>query len=98
MNNQTETVTTVMEPKELTMEWIMQRIDMVIKDTEYIKQAVEEIDEKNGQALGYLVEARENTNQQTLRLLEKMYDDLKPLRPNIDTIMDEATALPPNML
>ncbi len=45
-----------------------------------------------------MVEARENTNQQTLRLLEKMYDDLKPLRPNIDTIMDEATALPPNML
>lgn len=100
MDTQAETVST---QNGLTIEWVMRHIDMIIKDTEYIKQAVFALDSASdrglGVGIGNLVEARENTNQQTLRLLEKMYDDLKPPRPGIDMLLDKATeGLPPDSL
>ena len=35
-------------------------------------------DTSRGEAITAIVKSRETTNQQVLRLLEKMYDDLKP--------------------
>ena len=39
-------------------------------------------DSARGGALQAIVQFRETTNQQLLRLLEKMYDDLKPAKPD----------------
>ena len=78
-------------PDDLSMLWILERIDKIINDTEHIKSTLDAliaIPPSNGpsdiggqakaQAIGDVVRCRETTNQQTLRLLEKMYDDLKP--------------------
>ncbi|MCL2518823.1 MAG: hypothetical protein FWF15_09695 [Oscillospiraceae bacterium] len=75
-----------------TMENILKRIDMIIEDSDYIREALHtlkdfeiytgeyvNVADARAVAIGEIVKNREVTNQQTLRFLEKMYDDLKPI-------------------
>lgn len=78
-------------PSELTMHYVLSRIDRIIADTSYIHEALHSIREMNvneghmggqgdsarGEAISHTVQSRETTNQQLLRLLEEMYNDLK---------------------
>ena len=69
------------KPTGLPLVWIMQSMDKIIGDTSHIQDAMAQmaLDTNSGTAavIGDIVKCRETTNQQTLRLLEKMYDDLK---------------------
>jgi len=78
-------------PGTITAEALLSRIDRIIENTAYIKDAfailgsIEPVsdhpdyaNQSRATALGEIVTAREATNQQTIRLLEKMYDDVKP--------------------
>ena len=83
---------TAEKPLELTMEYVLSRIDQIMKDTAHIHEAMKAIsgmpvnespnggygDQAKGEAIANAVQSRETTNQQMLKLLEKMYDDLKP--------------------
>lgn len=62
----------------MTLDWICAKIESVINDNAHIKEALAGF-KSHGDisgSLGMLVAAREETNQQTLRLLERMYNDL----------------------
>lgn len=78
---------------ELTMEYILSRIDSIMMDNSHIHKAIEAIrdmkindsgdssdngDFARGEAISTAVKSRETTNQQLIKLFEKMYDDLKP--------------------
>ncbi len=75
---------------QLTLAGVLSRIDRIMADTAYLHEVIGSIQkvppsgpyspESPATALGNLVQARETTNQQMLRLLEKMYDDLKPAK------------------
>ena len=81
---------------ELTMDYVLRRIDQVLNDNKYIYEALETVarletfppqmnampDTSRGEAVSAIVTSRETTNQQVLRILEKMYDDLKPKQVN----------------
>ena len=87
---------TAEQPTECTMEYVLTRIDRVISDTAYLQEAIRAVeqmdpgepsmnasgDSARGGALQAIVQFRETTNQQLLRLLEKMYYDLKPAKPD----------------
>ena len=75
----------------LSMDYVLTRIDKIINDTAYLHEAIATVgkmeaaqpgidgcDTSRGDAIKTIVVSRETTNQQTLKLLEKMYDDLKP--------------------
>lgn len=75
----------------LSMDYVLTRIDKIINDTAYLHEAITAVgnmeaaepgmngcDTSRGNAIQTIVLSRETTNQQTLKLLEKMYDDLKP--------------------
>jgi hypothetical protein len=78
--------------EQLTMQYILQSIDKIINDYAHIHEAISAIkemsvfvgekdesrDRSTGDAISQTVQARETTNQQMIKLLEKMYDDLKP--------------------
>lgn len=80
----------------LTMGYVLSRIDLILNDTAHIHEAIAAIQKMEpGQpslnapdtsriAITNVVQARETTNQQMIRLLEKMYDDLKPKEPSED--------------
>ena len=76
---------------------ILQRIDKIMDDKAHINSAIEAIKNMDGgrpepnalpdarpTAMAEVVAARESTNRQTLKLLEKMYDDLRPERNDVD--------------
>ncbi len=75
---------------ELTMAYVLERIDIVLHDTKHLHEALAAVNnmaplepsmltaDTRGQAITAIVQSREATNQQLLRMLEKMYDDLKP--------------------
>ena len=78
-------------PVAPTMEYVLSRIDKIINDNAYIHDAIDAIrnmtssspnyaGDSRGEAIADTVQAREMTNQQLIRLLEKMYDDLKPVK------------------
>ena len=77
------------QPQMPTMKYVLERIDKIVNDTAHIREAITAVkemeinggisgDEARGNAISTAVQARETTNQQALRLYEKMYDDLKP--------------------
>lgn len=80
------------QPSQLSMEYILSRIDRIIADTGHVNMAMSALenmpvnispeggsgDQAKAQAVADSVKAREATNQQIIRLLEKMYDDIKP--------------------
>lgn len=80
-------------PKDATMEYVLSRIDNIISHTEYLQSALSTIEknqnadnqydstgEAKANAVASAILSRETTNQQVLKLLEKMYDDLKPAK------------------
>ena len=78
----------------LTMEWVMAKMDAIIHENAYIIDAINALqtlpNEKyemhayggKAQASADMVRAREETNQQVLKLLERVYDDLRPKTPS----------------
>ena len=82
---------TEMQTPVLTIEYLLAKIDEIAKQTEYLNTAIERLGqiktgcgpgdvagEAQAHAIGDVVRCRETTNQQLLKLYEKMYDDLKP--------------------
>lgn len=110
-NAVTENTITETTDGKLTAEQILGRIDKIMNDTAYIREAFEVIKnlgvsgvhDSRGNAVGEIVTAREKTNQQTLRLLEKMYDDIvypraarTPEDEKFRILFDEIKGYPPN--
>ena len=68
-----------------TMEYCLEQIERIGRQTEYLNQVLSELRQLDDNsscvqkaiALGDIVKCRETTNQQMLRFYEKMYDDLK---------------------
>ena len=106
----------------LSMEFVLSRIDQILRDTTYIHEAIRAVQEISvmvptegmmsyqgdfaGQAKAAAIEkavlSRETTNQQMIRLLEKMYDDLKPKEPSeevlkLQQLSDILCKYPPNV-
>lgn len=78
-------------PGKLTVNYVLEQIERISKDTEYLYNTIQKLGEManesglddivgqaKAQALGDVVKCRETTNQQLLKMYEKMYDDLKP--------------------
>jgi hypothetical protein len=82
------------EAGRLSMDYVLDRIEMIAAQTDYLHECIGKLGEiaPNGlgditgaaksEALGNIVESREKTNQKLLQLYEKMYDDLKPQKPS----------------
>ncbi len=78
----------------VTLASILERFDRIQSDTAYLLEAIEKLgslgdvtgpgvqQDTRAEALGGIVSSRETTNQRMLALLEKMYDDIRPERPN----------------
>lgn len=67
--------------EELTLGYVLAKIDEIAKSMDYVHESIREIgqsaaDPMKAQSLADVVGYRETTNQQLLRLYEKMYDDL----------------------
>lgn len=87
-NNMSENINKPDNHSELTMDYVLNSIDGIIKDSSYIHEAIGAIrdldviespcGDDRSNSISAAVQSRETTNQQLLRLLEKMYDDLKP--------------------
>jgi hypothetical protein len=77
------------ETLEFTLSWIMQKIDAIVRDTEHLTAAQEDV-----------AMAREVTNQKLIELINRMYDDVKPHRMkfNAEQLIDLAEHLPPENL
>jgi len=95
-----------------SLDKVLQSIDKIINDKEYINSAISELRQMDitgsgdigsagkAKAIGKIVKEREITNRQTLKILEKMYDDLKPQKPDDETaklmhITDAISKYPP---
>ena len=73
----------------LTMDYLLSKIEAVRMDTEHLHEAIaalrdtaaagpgDIVGQEKAKALGDIVRCRETTNQQLLKLYEKMYDDLQ---------------------
>lgn len=90
-HNMSDTPKTTTKSKEkLTINYVLNQIEHIVKDTEYLHNAIAQFDLLNrvcpddgalhemAKAIGDIVRCRETTNQQALKLYEKMYDDLIP--------------------
>lgn len=90
-NTEDNNMSDAIETKEkYTLDYVLNQIEQIVKDTEYIHNALEQLalmpqsapgdiaGQEKAKALGDIVRSRETTNQQALKLYEKMYDDLKP--------------------
>ena len=90
MSNNTENMAVETKPTEkLTMDYVLEQIEKIATETEYLHNAISELSNTNSvgpgdvgtqekaHALGEIVTSREQTNQRLLSLYEKMYDDLK---------------------
>ncbi|MEA4831959.1 hypothetical protein SDC9_198247 [bioreactor metagenome] len=83
---------TATQDQTFTLEYVLKKIDTIRMDTEHIHEAINTIgkmqnnesvnggfgDQAKAEAVAAAVQSRETTNQQLLKLYEKMYDDLKP--------------------
>lgn len=84
METNTNTGNPTPKAAALTMEYVLSRIDHIIKDNDHIHEALDAIAHGgNGDgiryaAVGETVAAREETNRAALALLERMYGDLRP--------------------
>ena len=69
-----------MENEKITAAYVMQKIDQIMEGTAALREGIamlEHLDEGAAAAAGNMVEARENTNQQMLALLDKVVDKLE---------------------
>lgn len=88
-NNKENATIETKSTEKLTMDYILEQIENIATDTEYLRSALNEIGKLNSSgpmnmgvsekalALGEMITSREHTNQRLLSLYEKMYDDLK---------------------
>lgn len=94
-HNMSDTPKAATKSKEkLTINYVLNQIEHIVKDTEYLHSAIEQLDllpkldpegaagQEVAKAIGDIVRCRETTNQQALKLYEKMYDDLIPKEEN----------------
>ncbi|MBQ3591865.1 MAG: hypothetical protein II979_07970, partial [Clostridia bacterium] len=78
---------------KLNISYVLDRIEAVRRDTEYLQKTIEALDnmavgqgpgdvagEEKAKALADVVRCRETTNQKLLDLYAKMYEDLKPVQ------------------
>lgn len=98
-NNMSNTQATKTNDK-LTIKYVLDKIEQIINDTEYIHSALEQLaimpksdpgdiaGQEKAKAIGEIVRCREATNQQALKFYEKMYDDLTDKK----TLKDKALA------
>ncbi len=102
------------KPPELSMEFVLSRIDKILNDTAYIYDSINTIKEMPtdtpwtfSEALSKIVESRESTNQKMLQLFEKMYNDLKSKNSFQDSptgmeefrkLVDSLQSFPPHIL
>lgn len=91
MEAYTTTAATAVETPEtqLTIEYVLAKIEAIRLDTAHLHEAIAALQdttaagpgdiagEEKAKALGDIVRCRETTNQQLLKLYEKMYDDLQ---------------------
>jgi len=70
---------------EMSTQWVMAKMDAIVHENAYLTDAVKTLSEmtvsghdSKAMALATVVESREETNRQTIKLLEKMYDSLNP--------------------
>lgn len=116
INEQTATqVTTTEKPIALNMEYVLTRIDKIMDNNYHIKEAFETIkhmelngslnggDSARAEAISNTVQSRETTNQQLIKFLEKIYDDLKPQKVKtaedisiVQMLTDRIDDLPPD--
>ena len=72
-------------PEPVNLEWVAAKIDAIISDSDHIKSALGNLvtitDAHAPTAIAEVVAAREATNQQALKFLEKVYSDLAPASP-----------------
>lgn len=86
--------------EKLSMNYVLEQIEKLSLQTQHLDNAMQKIGEvadyagdlvvgqTKAQALGDIVRCRETTNQQLLKLYEKMYDDLKPRNKTTDMIAE----------
>ena len=90
-----ETVLQTTDWGKLNISYVLDRIEAVRRDTEYLQKTIAALDnmavgqgpgdvagEEKAKALADVVRCRETTNQKLLDLYAKMYDDLKPVQDN----------------
>ena len=84
-----DVVETTANATKYTLDYVLEQIEKLQTDTEYIKSAVnglgQNIQDPSGsraEALGGAIKSRETTNQRLISFYEKMYDDLKPKNPD----------------
>lgn len=102
---QTEPVSVSPEETKLTADYILEQLEKIAAGIEYLNKAVTEIGQlqestefpmspekfvTKAEAISDVVKCRETTNQQLIRLYEKMYDDLKPKTPSLKDKLLEA--------
>lgn len=80
---------------KFSMDYILEQIEKLANNTEYLNQVISELRQtesggpgdigaaSKADALGNVVKSRETTNQQLLKLYEKIYDDLIQTKFNI---------------
>lgn len=80
------------ETKGITAEYLLYLIEKMADDTDYLKNAVNQMGclqedmaaDEVAYGLAQIVSSREETNQQILKLYEKMYDDAVGQRTNLN--------------
>ncbi len=104
VTEQTDTVNET-EQKAPQIDYILSRIDMIIKDSSHISDAIKTVsdmkinDSPNGglgdaaraEAIGNAVLARETTNQKLIGLLERMYDESMPKKEAVPVTSEVST-------
>lgn len=94
---------------KLSMNYVLEQIEKIAKQTEYLNQVISELRQmetggagdigntNKAEALLSVVKCRETTNQQLLGIYEKMYDDLKSYSQTegIQDILMSVEKLPP---
>ena len=81
---------------EMTLEWVASKIDAIINDNAYIADAIKTLTlmdsdghNSKAEAIHEVVQARESTNRETLKFLEKIYDGLKSPSVNPETVIKQ---------
>ena len=84
---------------ELSMEWVLAKMEAIIHDNAHIAGAIKAITDmrphgehdlatnSKASSMAEVVAARESTNRQVLKFLEKIYDDLSLSSPSKETFM-----------
>jgi len=75
---------------EITPEWIMAKMEAIIHDNAHIADSLQRVSQLlptegpdcKAESIADIVKAREATNQQALKFLEKVYDSLAPIPQN----------------